>query len=308
MNKMNQLATMAGGKMGTMARNALGAHYPAIAKAAPKIALGIGIVGIIGGCIAACAATTKLDDIMDEHDEMMDSVGDDRYLPESTRTKAVVSVYLGTGKELVKNYAPAVGMIGGGIALVCLSNHILGNRLAAATSAYEIVSNGFKEYRAAVVKELGEEMDAKFRFGLEEEDVEEKVEGKDGKEKTVTKKKPVATNVSGFARFFDDSCTGWSKNPEYSLLALKSAQNLANDMLWARGSLLLNEVYDMLGMPRTNVGMKFGWKVEDGDTPETKYVDFGIYDWTHHPARKDFVNGYEEAILLDFNVDGPVIL
>ena len=41
------------------------------------------------------------------------------------------------------------------------------------------------------------------------------------------------------------------------------------------------------------------------------YVDFGIYDtnkntkWAN--ANKDFVNGYERSILLDFNVDGDIL-
>lgn len=36
------------------------------------------------------------------------------------------------------------------------------------------------------------------------------------------------------------------------------------------------------------------------------YVDFGIYN-TSKEANRNFVNGYERTILLDFNVDGNIL-
>ena len=40
--------------------------------------------------------------------------------------------------------------------------------------------------------------------------------------------------------------------------------------------------------------------------PEIIFVDFGIYDG-HREIVRDFVNGYERSILLDFNVDGYIL-
>ena len=51
-----------------------------------------------------------------------------------------------------------------------------------------------------------------------------------------------------------------------------------------------------------------GW-VYDPDNPGhngDNYVDFGIMD-VNRPKNRDFVNGYERAILLDFNVDGNIL-
>ena len=39
---------------------------------------------------------------------------------------------------------------------------------------------------------------------------------------------------------------------------------------------------------------------------EEHFVDFGIYD-VNKPSARDFVNGFEKSILLDFNVEGPVL-
>ena len=59
----------------------------------------------------------------------------------------------------------------------------------------------------------------------------------------------------------------------------------------------------MLGIQRSRAGQSVGWIYDKNN--EYK-VDFGIYD-THKAANRDFVNGYERTILLDFNVDGDIL-
>lgn len=107
--------------------------------------------------------------------------------------------------------------------------------------------------------------------------------------------------ISDYARFFDEVCSGWSKDPEYNLMFLRSQEQYANDLLRAKGHLFLNEVYDMLGIPRTKAGQVVGWCVKspfyDG------YVDFGIND----ERNSDFVNGNTNVALLDFNVVGNIL-
>lgn len=70
-------------------------------------------------------------------------------------------------------------------------------------------------------------------------------------------------------KLYDSSCRDWNQNPEYNHMFLKANQNYCNDLVFARGHLFLNEVYDMLGLPRTRWGALIGWTKE---TP----VDFGI--------------------------------
>jgi hypothetical protein len=72
-------------------------------------------------------------------------------------------------------------------------------------------------------------------------------------------------------------------------------------MLQSRGHVFLNEIYDLIGVPRTQAGSVVGWVKDHGDN----YIDFGIFDGRTQEAR-DFVNGYERNILLDFNVDGVI--
>jgi hypothetical protein len=46
-----------------------------------------------------------------------------------------------------------------------------------------------------------------------------------------------------------------------------------------------------------------GW-IDGGDGDG--YVDFGIYDIAAVNNRREFINGYEPSIILDFNVDGVI--
>lgn len=87
---------------------------------------------------------------------------------------------------------------------------------------------------------------------------------------------------------------------------LKRQQAHATDRLQDKGHLFLNEVYDMLGMQRTKSGQVVGWIYDKKHPIGDNFVDFGIYD-LYKEKNREFVNGYEPSILLDFNVDGNIL-
>lgn len=102
-----------------------------------------------------------------------------------------------------------------------------------------------------------------------------------------------ANNLSKYARYFTPGCPNWTENRDYNMLYLKSQQTYANDLLRARGHLFLNEVYDMLGLPRTKDGCVVGWVLGS-------YVDFGL----DNKKNEDPEQRYQT---LDFNVDGYIL-
>ena len=167
---------------------------------------------------------------------------------------------------------------------------------------------GFKEYRSRVVERFGDAVDKELRYDIKAHKIEETVTDDNGREISMEKTVDIAHPdvISEYARFFDESCAYWEKDSEYNLYFLKSRQQLANDMLVSRGYLFLNEVYDMLGIPKTKAGQIVGWVYDEKNPVGDNYVDFGIYDINREKAR-DFVNGYERVILLDFNVDGNIL-
>jgi hypothetical protein len=60
----------------------------------------------------------------------------------------------------------------------------------------------------------------------------------------------------------------------------------------------------MLGVPRSKAGSVVGWIITGNVTDA--YVDFGVWNNDADHNVRDFVNGREGSILLDFNVDGVI--
>jgi hypothetical protein len=166
-------------------------------------------------------------------------------------------------------------------------------------AAYKVLEQNFGNYRNRVIEKYGKEADKFFKTGVYEEEIKEIDENGKKVKKIVEKIDP--NGVSQYARFFDESSNQWSKTPEYNLTFLKCQQNYANDLLKSRGHVFLNEVYDMIGVPRTQAGAVVGWILGEGDD----YIDFGIFNG-ENMCNRDFVNGYERSVLLDFNVAGVI--
>lgn len=287
-----------------------------IRKHSPEILVASGIVGVVTSTVMACKATTKIDDVLTESKEHVEMtkkyVEDNGFTEKYTENdykKDLTIMYTQRGMKLVKLYAPAVILGTVSITAILAGHNILRKRNVALAAAYATVDKGFKEYRGRVIERFGEELDKELKYNIKAKDVEEvKVNEETGKEeiskKTVNVADPNA--YSDYARFFDDGCTGWTKDPEYNLMFLKDQQRYANDRLQSKGSLFLNEVYDMLGIPRTKAGACVGWIFDEKNPVGDNFVDFGIYDM-YNERKRDFVNGYERTILLDFNVDGNIL-
>jgi hypothetical protein len=271
-----------------------------VQKASPGMLLTAGIVGMVGSTVLACRATLKMDEVLTQGKDKLDlakTLKHDDY-SETDRQRDVSLIYFQTGVKVVRLYAPAIGVGLLSIAALTKSNAILTQRASAIAAAYTALDQGFKEYRARVIDKYGEEEDQKLRYGIKEVvDID-----------PVTNEKSVKLTVPGepsiYSRFFDQSSSSWSKEPEYNFIFLKAQQSWANDLLHARGHVFLNDVYDMLGIERSKAGSVVGWLLTSNGTTDN-YVDFGIFNIKSEKAR-DFVNGFEGAILLDFNVDGVI--
>lgn len=292
-------------------------------KHSPEILAVVGTVGVVTSAVMACKATTKVSTILDESKETVDKIHEcaenpeleEKYSAEDSK-KDLAIVYAQTGVKIVKLYGPSVVL--GVASLGCLlgSNNILRKRNIALAAAYTTLSKDFKGYRSRVVERFGEALDRELRYNIKAEEIEETVVNEKGKEKTVKKTVEVIdpSTLSDYARFFDDGCIGWSKDPEQNLMFLRQQQSFLNDKLKARartsksgkGHLFLNEVYEALGIPKTKAGQIVGWTYDEEDPIGDNFVDFGLYDSKNERVRA-FVNGYERTILLNFNVDGPIL-
>ena len=285
-------------------------------KYSPEIFVGAGIIGVVASTVMACKATTKIDEVLAEQKENIEKTKNyveehgysEKYTKEDHK-KDLTIFYSRSALDLAKLYAPSVVLGTVSIAMIISGHHILRKRNVALAAAYATVEKGFKEYRGRVIERFGEELDKELKYNIKAKEVEEIVKDEEtGEEKVVKKTVNVADpgEYSIYAKFFDDGCTGWTKDPEYNLMFLKDQQRYANDLLQSKGHLFLNEVYDMLGIPRTKAGQAVGWIYDEKNPVGDNFVDFGMYDMYNEKAR-DFVNGYERTILLDFNVDGNIL-
>ena len=294
-------------------------------KHSPEILVVAGVVGVVGSTVMACKATTKVNDILDDTKDQLDKIHEagerlengetlmlkdgEEYTVEQNK-KDLTIVYAQTALKFAKLYAPSVIIGGLSITAILTGHNITRKRNIALAAAYTAVDKSFKEYRGRVIERFGEALDKELKYGIKSKEVDEVVTNEDGTESVVKKTVDVVDatnpmNVSEYARFFDDGCAGWTKDPEYNLMFLRDQQRYANDLLKSKGHLFLNEVYDLLGIPRTKAGQIVGWIYDEKHPNGDNFVDFGIYD-TNKTANRDFVNGYERTILLDFNVDGNI--
>lgn len=288
-------------------------------KHSPEILIVTGVIGIVTSTVMACKATTKVNDIVDETKDMVDKIHDavenkkhtsdgEEYTQE-VANKDLTIVYAQTGLKFVKLYGPAVAIGIASIGCIVGSNHILRKRNIALAAALTAMETSFKEYRGRLIDRFGKDLDRELRFGIKAKEVEEKVVDEKGKETTVTKTVEVVDpNAihSIYSVVFCEGNSGWTRNAELNKVFLIQQQNYANDKLKLNGVLTLNEVYDMIGAPRTAYGQIAGWVYTDDSSIGDNFVDFGIFDVNNEKAC-DFVNGYEKSIILDFNCIGNIL-
>lgn len=93
------------------------------------------------------------------------------------------------------------------------------------------------------------------------------------------------------SKFFDEDNPNWVANTDMNEVFLRTVQHMVNHRLAARGHLLLNDVYEVLGYEATAPGSVLGWSQQvNNDT----FIEI------------DFIVMAEGRIALDFNVDGVV--
>jgi hypothetical protein len=270
-----------------------------VQKHSPEILVATGIAGVVTAGVLAAKATLHLEPIIDRAKEDLEVIHElhSESDEKAAYAKELTKIYFKRGTQIVKLYGPSVTLAAASIGCILAAHGILKKRNAALVAAYNVLQDGFQKYRDRVVEELGEEKDRDFLLGLRDEIVQDE-SGNDVKIKVKT------GDPSIYARFFDESNPNWEKKPEHNLYFLKCHQTFANQKLQAQGHLFLNEVYDSLGMPRSSAGAVVGWVLNKDGNGGDNYVDFGIYG--NDNMHRAFVNGTEDSVLLDFNVDGLV--
>lgn len=219
------------------------------------------------------------------------------YITKSEHQRMLLPHYKELGKRGILLYGPAVLMGTSSIFLLLASHRVLKGRNRALGSALMLFQQGFSEYRKRVVDELGEEADERFYYGAESRNITTMEKDKDGKtKKTKGNKNHIPENPSPmiYQRVFDETNINWNPDNDMNEFFLRSVQKMADDQLYMRGHVMLNDVYHDLGFAQTPEGAVVGWsKAAPGDN----FISFGLEnDINQRPG--------DNRWILDFNVNG----
>lgn len=284
-------------------------------KHGPVILTVTGTTGVVVSGVMACKASTKLSKIIEEskneivvHEEYVKEHGFTERYSEKDYKNDLRILYLRRVVGIAKLYAPSVALGAVSLTAIISSNRIMQKRNLALAAAYATIDKSFKGYRDRVIEHFGDAVDKQLRYGVKEVEVEEIVTDKNGKEekKITLTNRPDPNTYSDFARYWGEGSPGWDRSPEYRLTYLKQQQRNADEKLKRTGHLFLNEVYEMLGYDKTIAGQSVGWIYDEQHPIGDNYVDFGVFNENNETACR-FVNGLDNGLFLDFNVDGPIL-
>lgn len=223
-------------------------------KHLPEILTGIGVIGAIACPIMAVKATPSAleaieRDSRDKHDGDPDA---------ATKIEIVKSAW--------KYYVPS--MITGGMAVACIvgASAVNMKRNAALATAYALSESALKEYKDAVLSEVGEK---------KEQSIRDRIAGKRIEDNPVDEASIIDTK-SGDVLCYDSWTGRYFKS---SVESLRKAENELNRMLLRDDYASLNDFYDLVGLPCVEVGDKFGWAIRKGMMEldfSTQLTDKGI--------------------------------
>lgn len=230
---------------------------------------------------------------------------------EKDRAKDLTKVYVRSAVELGKIYGPTVLLGSASVICVISAHNMMLKRQASLVAAYTALSASYEAYRRRVAEKIGPD---------EEKELYREVKfiqsiAEDGEACEIIDFSDEMPSV--YAVFFDESSANWKPTAEYNKFFLREQQNYFNNRLHAYGFVFLNEVLEAIGLPRTQAGQIVGWRLPDPKCRKCHidqkcencsgdgFIDFGMYD-IFDSTKRAFVNGHENVILLDFNVQGPI--
>src|SRR4249920_743054 len=100
----------------TVARNSL-----LLQKNSPGLLFGVGLAGMIGSTVLACKATLKMEEVLDDAKEKLNTATELEHAEysEKDRSRDIYLVYVQTSVKIVRAYAPAI--IVGGLSVTALT-------------------------------------------------------------------------------------------------------------------------------------------------------------------------------------------
>lgn len=284
----------------------------------PEILLFLGIGSGVAAGVIACLKTREANDILVEAKEKIDNIhkrkeeplGPEDVYCEEDEKRELINVYSSTAFKLAKTYAVPVGLGVFSIASILTSHGLVRKEAMCYAAAFSASNMEFKRYRKGVAEKYGEKADREIFYGINKEKRTVKKVDENGneheEEMEVNISDRMCGNYSSYARPFDETNDYWLPDSTYNLDFLRRAEVTLNSKLMRDGYVYLNDAYELLGFPKTLAGQVIGWVYDKSDDPiGDNAICFNIYDMNDE-SKREFLQGREKAIWVDFNVDGNI--
>ena len=212
-----------------------------LTKHSPEILTGIGIAGMVATTVLAVKATPKALELIKNEQELAES-----YNEELTQMDKV--------KACWKCYIPAA--VTGVMSITCLigASSVNAKRNAALTAAYTLSDSALREYRSKVIETIGEKKDKTVKDKISEDQI---------KSNPVTKNEVYITD-KGDSLCFEPISGRYCKS---EIDKIKKAENNLNKRIISdafNSGVSLNDFYEEIGLPKTNMGENIGWSLDTG--------------------------------------------
>lgn len=286
-------------------------HWPAIVTI-------VSVGGIAYGVYKMCKASTKLNEAMEPHRKMEESIVDSHnkgVIDDAEFKKKIGMAKIEQAKDVAKLYAPGFLLVASSTLGFLFSNRELGKRVVNAQNMALQYHDSYQKLKQNVQNAIGKKatqaVEHQINSGIrtvEDEVTGKKIE-KDFRYMTVDGD---MISASIYSVFFNNTCNGFDEdsrknNYEY----LKSLEHDMNNRLRRKGYLWLSDVYNALGIVPDNYNEaiknsgwidpngKFGYLIKDtnGICKYEDKIDFCLNDIELHK----YDNNEDPIWLLDFN-------
>ena len=278
-------------------------------KHLPEILMITGIASIGTGFVVGCSKSTKLKDVSEQ---VSIGIENDKTKIENDQDKTlkIIPIYIKNGAKYVKLYWLPVTFELLGIASVAGSYLVQRKRGKELAAAYVALAISSANYRQAVKERYGEEVDKELAYGVKTETIETQ-KGK----KTITTENKKVNAPDDYRITYKKGCPGWVDNELLRESYLYGIEKHCNNILNIKRKLFLNDVYDLLGYPRTQQGQIFGWYIAPDEDLQDNRVIFDITNlskkqWYLEHTNPDDVYSETDCppeYFIDFNVECNVL-
>ena len=186
-----------------------------------------------------------------------------------------------TKMEVVKTAGPAYipAIVSGAATIACIfgANALNKRQQAALMSAYALLDNSYKEYKAKVQELYGEEADKNVRTEIAKDKYESDLYPLEGNKRL----------------YYDDYSGRYFEATTEDLLR---AENHVNKVLSDMAGVYLNEFYEMVGLETTDYGDYMGWS-------SSEMYDMCWSSWLEFYHEKVVMDDGLECTIITFSMD-----